>query len=180
MILTEPIINNIITALSAFGGVIIGGLITYKITMKQIKAENQRFLIKEIHKKRICSLSELYELVVECKRTLNFYGNVKLENFDEFKTKVLVLMEKYELRKEQSEIWLDDNLINKLDELMGFFRKLRLKLYNKLDDKEKKQIYELDDWIKLTEVRKTIKKKLHSLPEFQTYFKFLESNNLIK
>jgi len=173
---SELILNYTIPAAFAIIGTLVGGAITYVITNKLIKEENKRFLIRGIQDIKINDLNRLYGLVVECTDNINLYGNIGLLDYNEFKNKIQTNINEYELLKQKCELWCDPETIKLFNKIMATLRMLAHKLakstiYSK---KEPNNIFELEEWKKLTNLKEEMKIAMYRLPEFKIYSQFIK------
>ena len=173
---SEVILNGLIAGGSAILGAIVGGTIAYFVTNKHIKAENKRFLIQEMQRIKVNDTNRLYGIVVDCVDSINFYGNIRLRDYDEFKKKVQLNIDKYESLKQKCEIWYDEKTIKLFNEIMATLRELTHKLFLSTTQSEgydHSNVFETDEWKKLIRLKGDMRSIIHDFPEFKIYFKFI-------
>jgi len=114
---------------------------------------------QEDYEKRV-ALKTIYKKMVKPLRTLNLAANVGVKNKKEF-NEISESIDEFINTKMENELELDDELLNKLDEVMGAFRHTSHELYTKVQ-------------------KNKFNEGLHGLKSFDFVMKCKEATSMIK
>jgi len=130
--MTEIIIISLMTAGSALSAV----FITQYYELKKRKSEERRWYADHFMDRKINALSNLHVTLVDCKYTMNYYGNCPPQTLHEFNSKILPKEQNYLRAYTLASIYLDKDTKDSMGKVLGSFNQASFAIWLSLPDSE--------------------------------------------
>jgi len=162
---SDVVLVGIITA----GAAICSALLTNYFDERRFKRRSKEWFLNNILRIKIKSIININAKMTECFDSINFYGTVGVKDIETYNKEIKSKLDSFIKSKNEADIWLEEELIDALNETMSAFRQVTFAIWlqlpkNQLPKCINPRSYDPSvrklDWREFRESYKKSKKKL--------------------